>query len=56
MNIWLPGDEPGCTNAFTEQSIYVITSEYPSLAMRTRAFAKSAPAWFSTTLQRERAL
>ena len=56
MNIWLPADEPGCTNAFTEQCICLINSEYPSLAIKTRAFAESAPALFNTTLQRDREL
>lgn len=56
MNIWLPAYERGCTNAFTEPCIYLINSEYASLAMKTRAFAKSAAALFNTALQRDQEL
>jgi len=56
VNIWLPADEPGCMNAFTEQCIYLINFEYSSLAMKTRAFVKSAPVLFNTTLQRDQEL
>lgn len=52
MNIWLPADEPGCTNAVTE-SIYWIHAQYSSLAMRAGAFARSAPALLHNTLQRD---
>lgn len=56
MTIWLPADKLGCTNAFTEQYVYLINSEYSSLARQTRASGKSAPALFNTTLQRDQEL
>lgn len=53
MSIWLLAEETGCMNAFTEQYIYLINSEYSYLAMKTRAFTKSAPPLFNTTMQRD---